>query len=246
MTALGMGAMLAACQPTSTPAVAGGATAGSSAGDEVRATAAGSPTRPTPDSPLPTPRRPRVVFLGTSLTAGLGLDPDSAYPALVERKAAAAGTPITAVNAGVSGETSAGALRRVDWVLREPVDVLVIETGANDGLRGQNPDSLAANLTRLVARVRAVQPAAHVALVQMEAPRNFGAAYTTRFHAVYPDVAQRTGVTLLPFLLDGVAGDARLNQPDGVHPNEVGERRVADNVWRALAPLVARKTTALP
>jgi acyl-CoA thioesterase-1 len=180
-----------------------------------------------------------VVFIGTSLTAGLGLDPDSAYPALVERKALAAGTPITAVNAGVSGETSSGALRRVDWVLREPADWVVVETGANDGLRGQSPEALAENLRGIVQRARAAQPRARVAIVQMEAPRNLGAGYVRRFHDVYPAVARETGVPLLPFLLDGVAGVGALNQADGVHPNEAGERRVAENVWRALAPLLA-------
>lgn len=236
-------AALAACQPAqggSTPPNAGRAP--DSAEGPVSGAASRGATAAT--------ARPRVVFIGTSLTAGLGLDPDSAYPALVERKAAAAGAPITAVNAGVSGETSAGALRRIEWALREPADVIVIETGANDGLRGQSTDSLAANLTRIVERARIARPNARVALVQMEAPRNFGASYVARFHAVYPDVAKRTGVTLLPFLLEGVAGDPRLNQADGVHPNEAGERRVADNVWRALAPLVApvagARTAALP
>lgn len=251
-------AALAACQPAqggSTPTNAGGASTGAEragGGASSGGVSSGGVSRGgvsssgTTNNAAATTGRPRVVFLGTSLTAGLGLDPDSAYPALVERKAAAAGTPITVVNAGVSGETSAGALRRVDWVLREPADVIVVETGANDGLRGQRPDSLAANLTRIVERARAAQPRARVALVQMEAPRNFGAAYVARFHAVYPDVARRTGATLLPFLLDGVAGDPRLNQPDGVHPNEEGARRVADTMWRALAPLVASNTAPLP
>ncbi|GJG88271.1 hypothetical protein tb265_34520 [Gemmatimonadetes bacterium T265] len=183
--------------------------------------------------------RPRVVFLGTSLTAGLGLDPDSAYPAVVGRLAAAAGTPIEVVNAGISGETSAGALRRVDWVLREPADVVVVETGANDGLRGQSADSLRANLDAILARVRRDRPAARVALVQMEAPRNFGPGYTSRFHAVFPAAARAGGVVLFPFLLDGVVGVPRLNQGDGVHPTAEGARRVGANVWKALQPLLA-------
>lgn len=187
---------------------------------------------------------PRVVFLGTSLTAGLGLDPDSAYPAVVGRLAAAAGTPIEVVNAGVSGETSAGALRRVDWVLREPADVVVLETGANDGLRGQSVDSLRANLEAIVAHVRQDRPAARVALVQMEAPRNFGAAYASRFHAVYPEVARAAGVTLLPFLLDGVAGVPRLNQADGVHPTAEGAQRVGRTVWQALRTVVVPQTAS--
>lgn len=223
---------VAACQPTS-----GGAGAPAAAASTPPA-AGGAPAPETvrlEGERVPT----RVVFLGTSLTAGLGLDPDSAYPALVERKADAAGRPITAVNAGVSGETSSGALRRLDWVLREPADWVIVETGANDGLRGQSPEALRQNLAEIVRRVRAAQPGARVALVQMEAPRNLGAAYVRRFHDVYGEVAREAGVPLLPFLLEGVAGVGALNQPDGVHPNEEGERRVAENVWRALAPLLA-------
>ena len=216
-------AALAACQPSGPSAEQAQRT------DGTPPSAAGAPAA----------AAPRVVFMGTSLTAGLGLDPDSAYPALVARKADSAGTPIVAVNAGVSGETSAGALRRVDWVLGEPADVIVVETGANDGLRGQSPAALAANLERIVGRARALHPRARVALVQMEAPPNFGAAYTRRFHDVYPAVAQSTGAVLFPFLLEGVAGVSRLNQPDGIHPNEEGARRVATTVWRGGGPLVA-------
>ena len=199
------------------------------------ASASAAPTGAT----TPAPRaRPRVVFIGTSLTAGLGLDPDSAYPAVVGRLAERAGTPILVVNAGQSGETSAGALRRVDWVLREPADVVVVETGANDGLRGLSVDSLRANLDAILSRVRRDQPRARVALVQMEAPRNLGAGYTARFHAAFPAAAKAAGVTLLPFLLEGVAGDPALNQADGVHPTAEGARRVGATVWKALRPVV--------
>jgi acyl-CoA thioesterase-1 len=181
-----------------------------------------------------------VLFFGTSLTAGLGLDPDQAYPTLIEEKAQADGVPIRVVNAGLSGETTAGAVRRVDWVLRSPVDLIVIESGANDALRGLGPADARANLEQLIAAVRAKQPKANIVLVQMEAPPNFGVAYTKAFHAIYPEVAKRENVTLLPFLLDGVAGIPRLNQPDGVHPNLTGERIVADNVWKALKPVVVK------
>ena len=180
----------------------------------------------------------RVVFVGTSLTAGLGLDPDSAYPALLQRRADSAGVPVTMVNAGVSGETSAGALRRIDWVLREPLDVLVLETGANDGLRALEVDSTRANLEAILGRTRAAYPNARLVLVQMEAPPNFGADYARRFRGMYPAAARAAGATLAPFLLDRVAGVGALNQPDGVHPNERGERIVADNVWRALRPVL--------
>jgi acyl-CoA thioesterase-1 len=176
----------------------------------------------------------RVVFVGTSLTAGLGLDPDSAYPALIQRKADSAGVPVTVVNAGVSGETSAGALRRIDWVLREPLDVLVLETGANDGLRALRVDSTRENLAAIVARTRQAHPGARVVVVQMEAPPNLGPEYTARFRAMFPDVARSAGATLTPFLLDRVAGVARLNQGDGIHPNEAGARVVAETVWGTL------------
>ena len=177
-----------------------------------------------------------VLFLGTSLTAGLGLDPEDAYPALIQRRADSAGLRVRVENAGLSGETSAGALRRVDWLLRGPVDVFVLETGANDGLRGLDVDSTRRNIERIVAKVRSTRPTARIFLVQMEAPPNLGTKYTDAFRAMFPTVARESGATLLPFLLEGVAGVASLNQPDGIHPNEQGARRVADNVWRGLAP----------
>jgi acyl-CoA thioesterase-1 len=185
-------------------------------------------------------RTPVVLFFGTSLTAGLGLDPEQAYPSLIEKKAQAEGIPIKVVNAGLSGETTAGALRRIDWVLRTPTDLVVIEAGANDALRGLSPEDARANLEQLIAAVRAKQPGTKIALIQMEAPPNYGVAYTRSFRAIYSDVAAKEKVALLPFLLDGVAGIPRLNQPDGVHPNLTGERIVADNVWKALKPEVAK------
>ena len=187
-----------------------------------------------------TVRKPVVLFFGTSLTAGLGLDPEQAFPALIEKKAAAEGLPITVVNAGLSGETTAGAARRIDWVLRTPVDLVVIEGGANDALRGLSPSAARANLERVIAAVRQKQPTAKIVLVRMEAPPNLGPAYARSFRTIYTDIAKKEGVPLLPFLLDGVAGIPQLNQPDGVHPNLAGERVVADNLWRALKPIVAQ------
>jgi acyl-CoA thioesterase-1 len=181
-----------------------------------------------------------VLFFGTSLTAGYGLDPEQAFPALIEKKAKEEGVPIKVINAGLSGETSAGAVRRIDWVLRSPADLVVVEVGANDALRGLSPDAARANLEQVIAAVRAKQPRAKIALIQMEAPPNYGAAYTRSFRSVYADIAKTSGVPLLPFLLQGVAGISRLNQPDGVHPNLAGERIVADNLWKALKPMVAQ------
>ena len=148
--------------------------------------------------------------------------------------------PIKAINAGLAGETTAGAVRRIDWVLRTPADLVVIEGGANDALRGLSPDAAKANLERVIAAVRAKQPHARIALIQMEAPPNYGVAYTRSFRSVYADVARKQNIPLLPFLLNGVAGISRLNQPDGVHPNLSGERIVAENVWRALKPIVTQ------
>jgi acyl-CoA thioesterase-1 len=185
-------------------------------------------------------RTPVVLFFGTSLTAGLGLDPEQAFPSLIEKKAAAEGLPIKSVNGGLSGETTAGAARRIDWVLRTPADMVVIEGGANDALRGLSPDAARANLEQVIATIRQKQPRAKIVLIQMEAPPNYGVTYTRSFRAIYADIARKENVPLLPFLLDGVAGISRLNQPDGVHPNIAGERIVADNLWKSLKPIVAQ------
>ena len=186
----------------------------------------------------------KVLFVGTSLTAGYGLTPELAYPAIVAKLAEADGLPIQIVNAGLSGETSAGALRRMDWLLRTPADVIVIETGANDALRGLDPDSTRANLERIIAIIRQAQPRARIVLVQMEAPPNYGIGYVRRFRAMYGDVARVERVVLAPFLLDGVAGLPVLNQADGIHPNRRGAELVAGNVWKALKPVVERVETA--
>lgn len=181
---------------------------------------------------------PVVLFLGTSLTAGLGVDPDDAYPALVQERVDSAGLPFHVVNAGSSGETSAGALRRLDWLLRQPFDVLVLETGANDMLRGAEPDSVRANLRRIVERVRAERPDTRIVLAGMMALPNLGREYGERFEAMYTELAREYRLPLVPFLLEDVAGVPAMNLPDGVHPNEAGHRRVAETVWDALEPVL--------
>jgi acyl-CoA thioesterase-1 len=181
---------------------------------------------------------PTIVFLGTSLTAGLGLDPDSAYPAVLQRKLDSAGLQYSVVNAGVSGESSAGALRRIDWILRQQPAILVIETGANDALRGQEPDSIRANIQAMIDRTRAQTQGARIILAGMEAMPNLGARYGRRFRDIFPALARANHVDLIPFLLEGVGGIDSLNQQDGIHPNEAGARVVADNVWKVLLPLV--------
>lgn len=189
----------------------------------------------------PTPaKRPTVLFIGTSLTAGYGLDDPAtqAYPAVVGHLADSAGTPITVSNAGVTGETSAGALARIDWVLRQPADVVVLETGANDALRGLSVRAAEGNLRAIVRRIQAAKPDVPVLLVPMEAPPNLGSTYVTAFRAMYPVIAKQTGAILTPFLLRNVAGLPSLNQADGIHPNVAGARILGATVWEALAPLV--------
>ena len=187
-----------------------------------------------------TPGAPRrLLFVGTSLTAGLGLEPDEAYPALIARRIDSLRLPYRVDNAGYSGETSAGALRRIDWLAREPVDVLVLETGANDGLRGLSVDSMRANIQAIIDRVRAASPDVRIVLVGMEAPPNLGPRYTSEFRKVFPELAERNGAVLLPFLLEGVAAVDSLNQGDGIHPNAAGSRRLAETVWTAVRPLLA-------
>lgn len=184
------------------------------------------------------PAKVTVLFFGTSLTAGYGLDPSVAFPNLVAAKAAADRMPIVAVNAGLSGETSAGAIRRIEWTLKQPVDIVVLETGGNDALRALDADSLETNLRAIVSRIRYARPATRILLAVMEAPPNLGARYTARFREAYVNVAKSENLTLVPFLLDSVAGRPELNQADGIHPNEKGERIVAESVWRALKPVV--------
>jgi acyl-CoA thioesterase I len=193
-----------------------------------------------PDDPPPHPdgERGRVVFLGTSLTAGLGLDPANAYPALIQAKIDSAGLPYTAVNAGVSGETSAGALRRIDWLLQQPVAVLVIETGANDALRGLDVDTMSANIQGIIDRARKLNPPPAIVLVGMRAPPNLGSEYVRRFRAVFPALAEKNQIPLVPFLLDGVAGRPSLNQGDMIHPTAQGQRIMAETVWRVVGPVL--------
>ncbi len=189
----------------------------------------------------------RMLFIGTSLTAGLGLpDPVEAWPGQVAVIADSLGYKVRVQNAGLSGETSAGALRRADWLLKDSADVVVIETGANDGLRGLSIDDLRRNLTGIVTKVRKAHPAAEIVVVQMQAPPNMGGDYARGFGAVFPEVAQAAGATLTPFLLDGVAGIASLNQGDGIHPTREGAAKAARNVWPAIRGVLDRVRTEPP
>jgi acyl-CoA thioesterase-1 len=181
-----------------------------------------------------------IVFFGDSLTAGYGLaDPDTqSYPAQIQAKIDAERLPWHVVNAGLSGETSAGGLRRIDWVLRQRLDVFVLELGANDGLRGTAPEVTRANLQAIIDRVRSKYPAARIVLAGMRMPQNMGPDYAEAFRAIYPALARKNGIALIPFLLDGVAGRPELNQYDGVHPTPAGAAIIADEVWKSLAPIL--------
>jgi len=177
-----------------------------------------------------------IVALGDSLTAGLGVPAEDAYPALLQARLVREGFHYRVVNAGVSGDTTAGALRRVDWVLRAHPAVVIVALGANDGLRGLPVGAMRDNLVAIVTRLR--EGGARVLLAGMRLPPNYGAAYTRQFADAFTAVARRTSVPLVPFLLEGVGGRTGLNQPDGIHPNAAGQRVVADTVWRALRPML--------
>jgi acyl-CoA thioesterase I len=185
---------------------------------------------------------PVIVALGDSLTAGLGVTPDEAYPARLETRLRREGFQYRVVNAGVSGDTTAGALRRLDWVLRARPEVVIVALGGNDGLRGQSVAAMRENLERIVARLRAA--GARVLLAGMRLPTNYGDDFTRDFAAVFPEVARKTGVPLVPFLLDGVAAVPAMNQADGIHPNAEGQRVIAERLWPHLRPLLRRQAAA--
>lgn len=182
--------------------------------------------------------RPVVLFLGTSLTAGYGLPSDEAFPALLGERLVQEGLDYRVVNAGVSGDTSAGGRRRLDWLLRMPLAVLVLELGANDMLRGLDVAALRENLDAILSHVRRAHPDARLVVAGMRAPPNLGADYARRFEAVYPELAARFDAALVPFLLAGVAGDPELNLPDGIHPTAEGHRLLAESLWPVLEPLL--------
>jgi acyl-CoA thioesterase-1 len=190
-------------------------------------------------APAPEPAasgRPRIVFLGDSLTAGYGLEKSQAVPALIQARLAKEGHPFEVVNAGVSGDTSAGGLSRLEWSLAGDVRIVVVELGANDGLRGLPVEAMRRNLEQIITRAQARGIA--VLLVGMEAPPNYGASYTAEFRDTFPALARKHGIALMPFYLDGVAGKPELNIADGIHPNTEGAVIVANNLWRTLEPML--------
>ncbi len=179
-----------------------------------------------------------VVFLGDSLAAGLGVDREEAFPALIQEKLAKARLPYQVLNAGSSGDTSAGGLRRLSWILKRRPDIFVLELGGNDGLRGMAPEETEKNLKAIIDRVRARNPDVKVILAGMQMPQNMGELYRDAFQALFPKIAKEKKVLLIPFLLEGVGGVAAMNQPDLIHPNADGHKRVAENVWAVLSPLL--------
>lgn len=179
-----------------------------------------------------------ILFFGNSLTAGMGLDQNQAFPNLIQQKLNEAGNNYQVINSGLSGETSAGGLNRIDWVLKQPVDIFVLELGANDGLRGLPLGSTKKNLQGIIDKVKTKYPDARIVVAGMMVPPNMGEDYSTEFVKIYPNLAKSNEGKLIPFLLDGVAGNPELNLPDGIHPNVEGQKIVANNVWKVLKNLL--------
>lgn len=175
-----------------------------------------------------------ILFFGNSLTAGYGLEPSESFPTLIQNKINSLNLPYKVINAGNSGETSAGGNSRIDWTLKQPVDVFVLELGANDGLRGIPVAETKKNLQSIIDKVRAKYPNAKLVLAGMQIPPNMGQQYADDFRAIFPDLAKANNMTLIPFLLEGVGGEVKLNQQDGIHPSAEGTKIVAENVWKEL------------
>jgi acyl-CoA thioesterase-1 len=179
-----------------------------------------------------------IVFFGNSLTAGYGVSPSEAFPAIIQKKIDSLGLPYQVTNAGVSGETSSGGKTRIDWILREPVEIFVLELGANDGLRGTPLSETKKNLQDIIDKVKAKYPGTKLVFAGMEIPPNMGQTYTTEFRNIYTELAAKNKMTLIPFLLEGVGGEPELNQADGIHPTAEGHLIVAENVWKELQKLL--------
>ncbi len=183
-----------------------------------------------------------ILVVGNSIAAGLGVEPEESFPARLQQMIDSTGLAFEVVNAGVSGETTAGGLGRIDWLLRQRVDVLILELGGNDGLRGTLPEATKSNLVAIIERTRARYPEVDIVLAGMQMPPNLGQLYTERFREIFPEIADEHDTHLVPFLLDRVGGVPHLNQPDGIHPTPEGHRIVATTVWRYLEPVLRART----
>ncbi|MDO7853294.1 arylesterase [Hymenobacter sp. CA1UV-4] len=219
------GLALAACNSNSTPETA-------------QAPAAATTTAATSTPPGTATGKKRLLFFGNSLTAGYGVEPEQAFAGLIGQKIDSLKLPYVVINAGLSGETTAGGRSRVGWILKQPVDVFVLELGGNDGLRGLPLSATRENLQGIIDTVRRRSPGAQIVLAGMQIPPNLGQAYANDFKAIYQDIATRNKLVLIPFLLEGVGGDRTLNQADGIHPTPAGHRIVARTVWAVLRPLL--------
>lgn len=195
-------------------------------------------TKPASTKPAAASTRKTILFYGNSLTAGYGVEPNQAFPALIGKKIDSLGLDYSVVNAGLSGETTAGGKSRISWVLRRPVDVFVLELGGNDGLRGLPLSATRQNLQAIIDTVRAKSPQAQIVLAGMQIPPNMGTAYAREFRELYKQLADKNKLVLIPFLLEGVGGIQKLNQPDGIHPTVAGHRIVANTVWQVIQPIL--------
>ena len=223
-----VGILLCCCAPNDK------STDGTERGNNLETTASNT------DNTLPpvSGKQKRIIFFGNSLTAAYGLDPQLGFVALIQKKLDSLGYDYQTVNAGLSGETTAGGRERIDWILNQPVDIFILELGGNDGLRGIDPNSSKENLQAIIDAVQQKYPQAKIILAGMEAPPNMGSDFTSAFRKMYPSLAKKNDVALIPFLLDGVGGEPSLNLPDGIHPNEEGHVIVANNIWKVLKNLL--------
>jgi len=187
-----------------------------------------------PQTKTPTSKKKKVVFFGDSLTAAYGLDEDQGFASLIQKKIDSLGLDYEVINAGLSGETTAGGNSRIDWILKQPIDIFILELGGNDGLRGIDPDASFKNLQSIIDKVKAKYPAAKIVLAGMEAPPHMGDDFTSEFRAMFPKLAKANNTALIPFLLDKVGGIPELNQPDGIHPTAKGHQIVAETIWKEL------------
>lgn len=192
----------------------------------------------TSSAPLKSKKNKSIVFFGNSITAGYGLDLREAFPARIQEKLDSINAPYSVVNAGVSGETSAGGNSRIDWILKQPVDIFVLELGGNDGLRGIPIAETKKNLQSIIDKVKRKNSQARIVLAGMQIPPNMGKAYTTAFKTMFPELSKKNNTALIPFILEGVGGVTRLNLEDGIHPTAEGHRILAQNVWKTLQPLL--------
>lgn len=211
--------------------------AGCSGQKETEGAAAENGSRQNQDQKAPQAMK-NILFFGNSLTAGYGLDASEAFPALIQQKIDSLGLPYKAINAGLSGETSAGGKNRIDWLLRQPVDVFVLELGANDGLRGIPPSETKKNLQAIIDKVKAKYPNAKLVMAGMEVPPSMGGSYASEFRVIFRQLANENNMALVPFLLEGVGGVRSLNQRDGVHPTAEGQKILAENVWQVLGDVL--------